>query len=1055
MNDLISQIKEKSIYLGQEMQKILDDRECKRFSVFGLHSGQKVLLAYNMSLQNRVVYVCDDYYHANKIFELFAGLTDSVVNMPEFDDVLADRTYNNLNSQARLDALLGCVEGIDIVVVTVAALLQPCADFDIFKSEISSVKKSSLLDPDVLNARLINLNYSRVGSVEQPGQISWRGDIIDVWGAGQKLPIRLEFFGDCIENIKYFDPQSRLALHETDSFNIAPNRESGQGLVSKFFGKCTVIFDDARLVADAKNRVLFEHSNRIASLMVTKQIKNNVVLDQDGLDFGVKKIAFHRDLSQNRIFVPQHIFDIKASAILDYSRDFSKLKDDIEKWICRDCVVSLCVGNSEQKNILQNFLTQHSLTAVQVQVVQCGVLSGADLGSHIIIGQKELFRANAKKINKVKAALFTQIEPGDFVVHITHGIGKYEGSKTLDISGYSRDYFVIKYKNDDTLYVPVENMDSISKYSSNNTPTLNKLGGQEFAKIKARVKQGIHKMALDLLALYAKREQTNGTVYNTDSQLYAQFEDAFEYVPTECQIQATKESLDDLKKGKVMDRLICGDVGYGKTEVAMRVAFFVTAESKQAAFVCPTTILARQHYHSLKKRMEPFGLKIACFTRFESVKQIERNIEALKNGSVDIAIGTHRLLQKDISFKNLGLLILDEEQRFGVSDKEKIKRLKSDINVLTLSATPIPRTLHMSLQQIRDISVLDTPPKTRLPVQTYVARYTDDLLKDAILRELGRQGGVFVVYNNIAKLSQFATHLQNLLPHAKIAIAHGQQPQEVMEDAVSSFIQQNVDILLASTIVENGIDISHANTMIVLDSDRLGLAQMYQLRGRVGRAERQAYVFFTYDFDKLITETAQKRLDAIQEFTEFGSGFKLAMRDLEIRGAGNVLGREQHGHMDKVGYDMYCKLLADSVKELRSGSVSVHTEVKVITDLPSFIPEDYVYDKQSKLDIYGRLTQLYNLQDREKLYSELKDIYGTPPVSVANLLTIGVFKNLAALHGAIKITLKKQEYSISFGKLKDVSEKLQAQLSNYQVLKTSTLPTIVFSDAKMMLKALV
>jgi transcription-repair coupling factor (superfamily II helicase) len=1038
--------------LGEELQAIVDDRDVDNISVFGLHNGQRVLLANELAKTSTVLYVCDDYYRANEVYEQLHYINDSVVNLPQVDDVLSIRTYNNTNSQQRLHALQHIVQGISIIVTTTASCLQPCVERQLFEKMILTLDKGREYSIDTLNKTWIDNNYSRVESVSEPGQFCWRGDIVDIWGAGESVPIRLDFFGDELENIKTFDPESRLSTGQILQVRLAPNIESNStSCLRDFVGDCVLIVDDAREVADARDRVLQEHNNRLASLLSTDQIGANlpIKLLQDGLDIGRRKVACHKDLSQNRLFVPHKTIDIRTFGIQDYSRDFVHFVLDIELWLKSGYTVVLCVGSAEQATILHKLIAQHKLYGVDVLIG--GVLRGAVLGKCILIGQRELFRRISSGVRKNTKQLFGQIAPGDYVVHHIHGIGLYERADKLDISGTPRDYLVIKYKNDDTLYVPVENMDSISKFSSHTLPVLNKIGGQEFDKVKNKVKQSVRKMALGLAQLYASREQAKGDKYDIDTSAFAEFENAFVHTPTDCQVRATQDILQDLNTGKVMDRLICGDVGYGKTEVAMRAAYCLVLQGKQVAFVCPTTILAKQHANTLRQRMSRFGVNIAEFSRFESAKQIDSNISDLANGTVDIAVGTHRLLQKDIVFKDLGLLVLDEEQRFGVADKEKIKRLKVNINVLTLSATPIPRTLHMSLQNIRDISILDTPPKARIPIQTYVAEYTDNLLRDAVMRELGRGGAAFVVYNKVADIDRFVSRLQALLPKASFVIAHGQQSADMMEDSVNKFVNGDANVLVASTLIENGVDMPHANTMIVIDADKLGLAQMYQLRGRVGRSDRQAYAYFTYDRDKTITPQAFKRLDAITEFTEFGSGFKLAMRDLEIRGAGNILGREQHGHMEKVGYDMYCQLLSDTVTELKSGLVVKRRDVKVITDLPSYIPDDYIPDKQSKLDVYGRVSTIMSLQDREILHSELTNIYGNPPVSVANLLTIGLLKNLSQTVGAASITLRKHKYSVQFDKVNDIAPSLYKIVQPIQIVNIQSTPTIQFKDAKDML----
>jgi transcription-repair coupling factor (superfamily II helicase) len=633
----------------------------------------------------------------------------------------------------------------------------------------------------------------------------------------------------------------------------------------------------------------------------------------------------------------------------------------------------------------------------------------------IFIGSGDLSLKRAKELKISKKTAFFQPKAGDLVVHDKHGIGLCGGLKKIEIDGQPRDFVVIKYRGGDTLYVAATSMNLLSAYSGEDNPQLSKIGGGEFEKIKQKAKNSIKEMAFDLGLLYAEREELKGHKYSRLTSI-VEMENDFPYVETPDQLTAIQDGIEDLEKGKVMDRLLCGDVGYGKTEVAMRIAYKVILEGKQVAFVSPTTVLAKQHYSTLKNRMEKYGVNISPLSRFQTKEQAKEAIKGTENGTTDILCGTHRALSKDIVFKDLGLLVLDEEQKFGVADKEKIKLMKKDVNVLSLSATPIPRTLHMALSGIRDISVLSTPPPSRIPVSTYVSEYTESLVKTAVEREIGRGGQVFIVYNRVETITHYAKSICDLFPHLKVSIAHGQMEKTVLEDTLSDFIDGKIDILITSTIIENGIDMKNVNTMIVVDADRLGLSQLYQLRGRVGRGERLAYIFFTFSGDKILTENAYKRLDAITSYTQFGSGFKLAMRDLEIRGAGNIMGRAQHGHMMKVGYEMYLKLIQEVKSEMLGQTKQAEKDVKIVTDFAALLPESYIPDVQWRLKIYKNISFLETSEEASELIFSLTDIYGKPPKEVQNLVTAALIKNLAAKIGAAKVSLSEKKCGLFFEK---------------------------------------
>ena len=621
----------------------------------------------------------------------------------------------------------------------------------------------------------------------------------------------------------------------------------------------------------------------------------------------------------------------------------------------------------------------------------------------VVISESDIFGGEKKKKKRKriyegeKIASFTDLNIGDYVVHESHGLGIYRGIEKIEVDKTEKDYIKIEYAGGGNLYILATQLEQIQKYAGAGAkkPKLNKLGGQEWNKTKSRVRGAVREIAEDLVKLYAVRQNEQGFAFGPDTVWQKEFEEMFPFEETEDQDLAIAATKADMESTKIMDRLICGDVGYGKTEIAIRAAFKAVQDGKQVAFLVPTTILAQQHYNNFVQRMKDFPVNIDLLCRFRSSAEQKKTIEKLKKGQVDIIIGTHRLLSKDVVYKDLGLLIIDEEQRFGVAHKEKIKQLKTNIDVLTLTATPIPRTLHMSLIGIRDMSVLEEPPMDRVPIQTYVMEYNEELVREAISRELARGGQAYFVYNRVREIVDVATKIAELVPEANVAYAHGQMKETELENIMYRFINGEIDVLVSTTIIETGLDISNVNTMIIHDADNMGLSQLYQLRGRVGRSNRTAYAFLMYKRDKMLKEVAEKRLAAIKEYTELGSGFKIAMRDLEIRGAGSLLGERQHGHMEAVGYDLYCKMLNEAVKEAKGIAVeeSFDTSIDIVID--AYIPMGYIPNELQKLDIYKRIADIETQEETEEMTEELIDRFGDPPKSVENLLYIAKIKSMA------------------------------------------------------------
>ena len=721
---------------------------------------------------------------------------------------------------------------------------------------------------------------------------------------------------------------------------------------------------------------------------------------------------------KNPLFKPDRKFDIQTRSLSSYNNSFEALVRDLSNYKKRGYRILLLSGSRTRAKRLAEDLREQEITAFYsedpMREVQPGevmtyygrALKGFEypLIKFMVISESDIFGAEKKKKKKKKIYQgqkindFNELKVGDYVVHESHGLGIYQGIEKVEVDKIVKDYMKISYRDGGILYVLATGLDVIQKYASaesGSKPKLNKLGTQEWNKTKAKVRTAVDEVAQDLVELYAVRQQSQGFKYGADTVWQREFEEMFPFEETEDQVSAIAATKADMESSKIMDRLICGDVGYGKTEVALRAAFKAVQEGKQVVYLVPTTILAQQHYNTFMQRMKDFPVRVDLLSRFRTASEQKKTVSDLRKGMVDIVIGTHRVLSADVQYKDLGLLIIDEEQRFGVSHKEKIKKLKENVDVLTLTATPIPRTLHMSLIGIRDMSVLEEAPGDRQPIQTFVCEYNEELVREAIVRELSREGQVYYVYNRVNNIADIAASLQKLVPEANVAFAHGQMKESELERIMYDFIDGEIDVLVSTTIIETGLDISNVNTMIIHDSDRMGLSQLYQLRGRVGRSNRTAYAFLMYKRDKMLKEVAEKRLEAIKEFTDLGSGFKIAMRDLEIRGAGNLLGSRQHGHMQAVGYDLYCKMLNEAVKNLKGISTIEDFNTSIDLDADAYIPPSYIVNEVQKLDIYKRIAGIENEKECDDMREELLDRFGEIPKSAENLFRIALIRSHA------------------------------------------------------------
>ena len=804
--------------------------------------------------------------------------------------------------------------------------------------------------------------------------------------------------------------------------------------------------------------------------IIPDSIKNIEKFDIEEIENKQLIYLYETDLltSSEKSKFSSHVYNFKYRDIHFFKSEIKILTDEVKKAQEQKKKIIILAGNETGSKKIEELLSQEEITYKYFEklddqetliyrnpieqelsaghvIISNGTLSSGfenyDLNLTVItsedfIGSETRKRRHSDAFKQGEKVVFADLHAGDYVVHKTQGIGIYIGVNTITTAdGITKDYIKIKYKNDDSLYVPTDMLDNIRKYigGGEGEPKLNRLGSKEWENTKARVKSNLREVARDLIELYAKRQKAKGFMFSKDTPWQKEFEDSFPYQETEDQLRCISEVKKDMETDRPMDRLLCGDVGYGKTEVAIRAAFKAVMDQKQVAYLVPTTILANQQYEEFKSRMEDFAIRVELLNRFRTKKEQETIIKKLKLGEIDVIVGTHRILSKDVEFKDLGLLIIDEEHRFGVKDKEKIKKLKENIDVLTMTATPIPRTLHMSIVGIRDMSVIYEPPQNRKPVQTYVLEYDSEVIKEAITKELERNGQVFYLFNNVSGIIRKADEISKLVPEAKVEFAHGKMTGGEIESIMQDFIDHKIDVLVCTTILESGIDIPNANTIIVENADRLGLAQLYQIRGRVGRSERQGYAYITYRREKLLSEIADKRLKAIKEFTEFGSGFKIAMRDLEIRGAGSLLGEIQSGHMEQVGYDTYCKLLDEVVKEMQGTEVKEEKEIQIDINLSSYIPDTYIEDQAQKIEIYQDIALCRNDKDIEDVIDEIIDRYGSMPKEVENLIEIARIKILAREASVIKVTQKEKSIMVNLDKddIKIDEEKIKVLLEKY------------------------
>lgn len=989
-------------------------------------------------LQQPILIVASDENRAQQIYSSLVELFEE--NMVHFFPVeplletqAAVSSLDELSQ--RLDAmsfLLTKQKGI--VISTPQALQYPLPAAIKFKANSLTLKVNQVCNLSKICDFLVRCGYKRDDLVANPGEFALRGDILDIYPINIAYPYRIEFFDDEIDNIRTFNPVSQRTKDSLTEVVIEPaddqldklyQNEDYTTILDYLTESGIICFDDIRAIR--QNIVQIDARNRDYLAHETSTNIKNCRLDFTSIFNQIVQAKIYSSLFQvsvNDLKIDQ-LLNLHTREPQQFFSQMSLIKNELSVYELQQQTVIIQADNLVRaKQIKSTFAdygiditiaAENKLIPNKRQIIVDNFNQGFVLPriSLIYLTEHDLFNRQLhihKKIKSLENAQqirsYQELNPGDYVVHINHGIGIFEGIKTLESNGKKGDYITITYRNHDQLFVPADQLGVVQKYvaSDGKIPKINKLGGNEWAKTKCRVQEKIEDIADELLAIYAHRATEKGFAFLPDDELQRDFEASFPYLETPDQIKAIKEIKLDMQKEKPMDRLLVGDVGFGKTEVALRAAFKAIDSGKQVAFLVPTTILAEQHYATMLERFKDFPVNVAMLCRFQTEKEADEIATNLSNGKIDIVVGTHRILSRDIKFKNLGLLIIDEEQRFGVKHKEKLKKLKNNIDVLTLTATPIPRTLHMSMIGVRDLSVMETPPANRYPIQTYVTEETPNIVREACLRELARNGQIFFLHNKIQDIDQKVAYLSQLIPEARIEYIHGRMSERQLEDIMLRFTQKKFDILVTTTIIETGVDLPNVNTLLVENADTYGLSQLYQLRGRIGRSSRLAYAYFLYKRDKVLTEVSEKRLNAIRDFTALGSGFKIAMRDLSIRGAGNILGKQQHGFIDSVGYDLYAQMLDQTIKQKRGDKVCHKTNAEVRINLEAYIPTEYISSQKQKIEFYKKIKHANNVKAIDDIADELIDRFGTYPKSVENLLNIATIKVLADTAQILSIT---------------------------------------------------
>ena len=1012
---------------------------------------------------------------AYKISEQLKSLGRNNILLDSFDNEFVFSKFQSKdNSNKIINALASLINKEDnIVVTTLQALKLNLTNPQNFTDSIIKIVKGECYNLDYLASTLIDIGYKRVDTVEQIGEFSIRGDIMDIISCNHEYLVRINFFDDEVENIIYYDNINLTRIKNLENIQILPNKtiilskEEKEKVVTSLteIEKDFANFAEYRFdVNNLPNEMLGMFDLPIYHIF--DYLKNPIVVYQNVLTLNAQNEKYNKDLLEkiNKIFLKKNdknienkyvnnlikkyqkninnienkcifiengeifeknknYFNFNSKILNNYLNNLSLLKTDFSALEIKNKKIKLCLNDNFTINSIKEILFKQNIPFSTSENSNGFVLTSSNIPYNICVKDEDIWYiggSNFAKKKDVKIGVTKKLKylpkSGEYVVHDVHGIGLCEGVVTLKVMGADKDFFKILYQKGDVLYVPTENTELLSLYMGSGEAKLNKLGGKEFALTKAKTEKAVKEMAKDLLELYAKRAQSKGFKYSPDNYLMAEFENSFEYTETADQALAIQDIKRDMMSGKVMDRLICGDVGYGKTEVAMRAIFKAFLDGKQTALLAPTTILSLQHYMTFDKRFKDFGVRVEMLNRFKTAKEKQDILQRLKEGKIDVICATHSILADGVAFKDLGLLVLDEEQRFGVKAKEKLKSIKNNVDVITMSATPIPRTLNMAMLTLRDISIINTPPKNRLPVKTYVTPFDIDNCAEAVKNEINRGGQVLIVYNDIDRIYHFAHKLADAIDdeRCKFDVAHGKMAKVELENAIKRLYDGKTNVFVSTTLIENGVDLPKANTLIVLDSQNLGLSQLYQLRGRVGRSNEQAFAYFTYPKNKTITIDATNRLEALAENTELGSGFKIAMRDLQLRGAGELLGKEQHGHMVKVGYDMYIRLLEEATKRLKGEKIAENRDVKLDIAISAKVPNDFVTDEAEKLRIYSKISNIDSIETQRQIVGELKNSYGKLPKEVLQLANVALIKALAMKLTVKHITISKNNYSIVY-----------------------------------------
>ncbi|WP_125761924.1 transcription-repair coupling factor [Companilactobacillus hulinensis] len=1031
---------------------------------------------------HKILIVENTNFHANRLYDDLNLLDSEHTHIFPVEEAISTEIATSSPDELsqRLDAMSFLAsDEPGIVVTSVAGIEYALPSKELFKASQMKIVKDEEYDLENLNSVFVQMGYKKDKLVAKPGDFAIRGDIVDIYPLNVDNPLRIDFFGNQVEKIKFFDTETQRSMEELDEIEILPanDRVITEDQVQAGLKKLQKSYDKQLKAADkdTKNNLELTFAQMIEELSEGMRPDNlgSIIdylmsnpdslmdyLDKDDvlmfdeysrlieqsndnnadnqawltsqLEYGkalpeqtirqsfielvkdnkapqVYVSAFQQGMGHVRL---NQLHNVAVRSMQQFFSQMPLLKSEVERWQKQEYTVLLLISNKKRMDAINNTLIDFGIKATlttfdkviddQTQIMNANIGSGFEIPDEkvAIITEKELFNKQPKRrrhqtlANAERLKSYNELKPGDYVVHVNHGIGKFIGMQTMEVDGKHQDYITIEYRDDGRLFIPVSQLDMVQKYVSaeGKSPRVNKLGGNEWQKTKRKVQSSIEDIADDLIDLYAKREAEKGYPFPKDDDMQHDFDNAFPYPETPDQLRSIDEIKRDMEKAHPMDRLLVGDVGFGKTEVALRAAFKAVEAGKQVVFLAPTTLLAEQHYQTMKDRFEGFPVNIAVLSRFQTRKRSKEIVQELSEGQIDIVVGTHRLLSKDVKFNDIGLLIIDEEQRFGVKHKEKIKQLKANVDVLTLTATPIPRTLNMSMLGVRDLSLIETAPSNRYPVQTYVMEQNYDVIAGAIRREMERGGQVFYLHNRVDDMDQVASQLQALIPDARIATAHGRMTETQMEGVIADYLAGEYDVLVTTTIIETGVDMPNTNTLIVENADRYGLSQLYQIRGRVGRSNRVAYAYLMYKPNKVLTEVSEQRLEAIKNFTELGSGFKIAMRDLSIRGAGNLLGKQQHGFIDSVGFDLYTQMLNDAVAKKRGHTKAEKTNSELNLELDAYIPSSYISDERQKVELYKRIRQIDSDENYQEVRSELLDRFGDYPQEVSNLLDVSLLK---------------------------------------------------------------